>query len=116
RQAFLTFADLVNGKNVWVIETRDRFGFAPKTNQRLVGIRLMNNNAFHRDDPAGVLLARAINHSHPASPNFLQDFVMTKTPLCVSHVRFGEDAFERFARSFAFSFESLAQKTIDAGS
>ena len=77
RQAFLTFADLVNGKNVWVIETRDRFGFAPKTNQRLVGIRLMSENAFHRDDPAGVLLARAINHSHPASPNFLQDFVMT---------------------------------------
>src|SRR5205807_1319865 len=36
RQALLTFADLVNRKNVWMIEARDRFSFAPKAHERLV--------------------------------------------------------------------------------
>src|SRR5437870_7862416 len=36
RQALLTFADFVNGKNVWVIKAGDRFGFAPEAHQRLV--------------------------------------------------------------------------------
>ena len=41
---------------------------------------------------------------------------MTETPLCVGHVRFCEDAFERFAGRLAFCFKSLAQETFDAGS
>src|SRR6266480_7023110 len=36
RQALLTFADFVNRKNVRMIETRDRFGFATKAHQRFV--------------------------------------------------------------------------------
>ena len=36
RQAILTFADLVNRKDVWMIEPGDRFGFAPKAHKRLV--------------------------------------------------------------------------------
>ena len=40
---------------------------------------------------------------------------MTEAPLCVGHVRFYEDAFERFAGRLAFGFESLAQETVDAG-
>ena len=36
RQAILAFADIVNRKNVWMIEARDRFGFAPEAHQRLV--------------------------------------------------------------------------------
>ena len=48
----------------------------------------MRKDSFHRDDPTGVLLACAINHSHAAAPDFLEDFVMTETPLGVSHVRF----------------------------
>ena len=75
----------------------------------------MREDTFHRADPAGVLLSRAIKHSHAAAPDLLQNFVMTKAPLCVGHVRFGEDAFERFAGSLAFGFKSLAQKTVDAG-
>ena len=36
RQAILTFADLVNRKNVWMIEPGDRFGFAAKPHKCLV--------------------------------------------------------------------------------
>src|SRR5437773_2947082 len=106
RQALLTFTDLVNRKNVWMIETRDCFGFAPKAHQRLVRIHLMSENASHRDYPAGVLLPRAINHSHAAAADFLQNFVMTKVPLLVGHVRFRENAFEHFPGRLAFGFKS----------
>src|SRR5438445_5956879 len=75
----------------------------------------MSEDPLHRDNPTGVLLACAINHSHAAAPDFLQNFVMTKPPFLVAHVRFFKDAFERLAGSLAFSFESLAQETIDAG-
>src|SRR5439155_11801517 len=116
RQRLLAFADLVNRKNVWVIEAGDRFSFAPKAHQHLVRIHLMSKDAFHRDDPAGVLLARAINYSHPAAPDLLQDFVMTEPPLCVGHVRFRENAFERLARRLALGFKSLKEETVNAGS
>src|SRR6266487_1292088 len=74
----------------------------------------MSEDAFHRDDPTGVLLARAINHSHAAAPDFLQDFVMTKAPLLVGNVCFREDTFERFTGRLAFSFKSFAQETVNA--
>jgi hypothetical protein len=67
----------------------------------------MSEDAFHRDDPTRVLLARAINHPHSTSPDLFQNFVMTKTPVCVGHIVFYEDAFERFARGLAFGFKSL---------
>src|SRR4051794_14548094 len=66
RQALLTFAHFVNGKNVWVIEASDRFGFAPKAHQRLVRTHVMSEDALHGNDPARMLLACAINHSHAA--------------------------------------------------
>src|SRR5882724_7791857 len=75
----------------------------------------MSENAFHRDDATGVLLSRAINHSHAATPDFLQDFVMPEAPFVVGHVVFCEDPFECFAGYLAFGFKSLAQQTIDAG-
>src|SRR5437588_12712258 len=75
----------------------------------------MSEDALHRDDLTGVLLTCAIDYSHAAAPDLLQNFVMTEAPLCVSHVRFCEDAFERFARPFAFGIKSLAQETVDAG-
>ena len=71
-----------------MIEAGDCFSFAPKAHQRLVRVHLMSENAFHRDDPTGVLLACAINHSHAAAPDLFQNFVMTEAPLCVGHVRF----------------------------
>ena len=64
----------------------------------------MSEDAFHRDDPTGVLLSGAINHSHAAATDFLQNFVMTEPPLCVSHVRFCENAFEGFTGRLAFRF------------
>src|SRR5262249_15261522 len=63
-----------------------------------------------------VLLACAINDSHAAAADFFQNFVMTKTPLCVGHIGFCEDAFERLARSLAFGFKSLTQETVNTSS
>jgi hypothetical protein len=68
----------------------------------------MSEYAFHRNDPAGMLLARAINHAHSATPDLFQDFVVTEAPLCISHIRFYKDAFDCFAGGLAFGFESLA--------
>src|SRR5437773_10001484 len=115
REALLTFADLVNRKNIWMIEARDRFGFAPKAHQRVMRVCCMREDTLDRDNATRVLLSRPINHSHAAAPDLFQNFVMTKAPLCVRHVRFREDTFERFARSLAFGFKSLAQETVDAG-
>jgi hypothetical protein len=88
RQPFFTFADLVNGKNVWVIEARDRFGFAPKAHQRLVRIHLMSENALYRDDAPRMLLACSINDPHSATPDLFQDFVVTEAPVRIGHIRF----------------------------
>src|SRR6266496_3465808 len=79
-------------------------------------ICVMREDTLDRDDPARVLLARSINHSHAAAADLLQNFVMTEAPLCVGHVRFRQNTFERFAGRFAFGFESLAQETVDARS
>ena len=67
----------------------------------------MSEDAFYGDDASGVLLSCAINHSHSPAPDFLQNFIVTEPPGRVGHVRFYENAFERFARSLAFSFESF---------
>src|SRR6266542_3618935 len=75
----------------------------------------MRKDALHCNNPAGVLLSCAINHSHAAAPDLLQNFVMTEAPLLVGHVCFREDIFERFAGRLAFGFESFAQETINAG-
>src|ERR1700704_1129223 len=75
----------------------------------------MSENAFHRDDATGMLLSRAINHSHAAAPDLLQDFVMGEAPFIVGHVVFCEDPFERFTGHLAFGFKSRAQETVDAG-
>src|SRR4029077_9193420 len=115
RQALLTFADFVNRKNVRMIETSDRCRFASKAHERLVRIHLMSENAFHRDDATGVLLSRPINYSHSATPDFLQDFIMTEAPVVIGYVVFCEDPFERFTGHLAFGFKSRAQETIDAG-
>src|SRR6266478_9065570 len=76
----------------------------------------MSEDPLHRDNPTGVLLACAINHSHAAAPDFLQNFVMTEAPFVVGHVGFCKGVFERFAGGLAFGFKSLAQETVDAGS
>jgi hypothetical protein len=56
-----------------------------------------------------MLLARAINYSHPAATNFLQNFVMTEAPLGIGHVVFYEHTLERFTRPLPFGFKSLTQ-------
>jgi hypothetical protein len=79
-----------------MIEPGGSFGFVPKSHKRLVRIHLMSEDAFHGDDPAGVPLPSAINHSHAAASNFCQDLVMTQVPFVVGHFGFCKDALERF--------------------
>src|SRR5262249_12714593 len=74
----------------------------------------MSEDALHRDDPAGVLLPRTINNSHPAATYLLQNFVMTEPPVGVGHIRFCENALKCFPRRFAFGFGSFVQETVDA--
>ena len=80
RQPILALAHLVNRNDVRMIEGGDGFRFAPETHQRLVRICLIREDALHRDDPAGVPLACAINDAHAAASDFLQDLVMTEAP------------------------------------
>src|SRR5262245_52859167 len=81
RETFFTFANLINRKNVCVIETCDRLGFASKTNQRLMRVHLMRQHPFHRNDPVRMLLSCAVDDPHSATPDLFQDFVMTETPV-----------------------------------
>src|SRR5262245_64791037 len=75
-ETFFALADLVNRKNVGMIEARDRFGFAPKAHQRLMRVHLMSEDALYRNDPAGMLLARTINQSPNPTADLFQSFVI----------------------------------------
>ena len=54
----------------------------------------------------------AINHAHAAAPDFLQDLVVTKSPVRIRHVGFGEHTLENLRRSFPVRVESFFEKTI----
>ena len=53
-----------------------------------VGIPVINQHAFHRDDTAEMALARAEDHTHSAPPNLLEDLVVPERPVGVL-IRFG---------------------------
>src|SRR5262245_40343346 len=77
-------------------------------------IRLITQDPFYCDDSAGVALARAVNHAHPATPNLVEDFVITEVPLRIRHVAFSHDAFE--SRYRYSGRQSLTQETTGANS
>jgi hypothetical protein len=61
-------------------------------------------------------LSRAINHSHATASDFFQNLIIANPPVPVLHFVFGQDRFERFARCFAITLESLAQGAAQAKS
>jgi hypothetical protein len=69
---------------------------------------LISKHPLHRNNPTRVPLSRAIDHSHATAPDFFQDLVITEAPLCVGHVRFYEDAFERLTGRLGLGFKSGA--------
>jgi hypothetical protein len=90
--------------------------FAAKTRQGLAGIGVITQNAFHRDDAAGMALARAIDDAHPTPADFFEDFVVTETPVLVWEIDFGERADERFRVAFLVRVEAALEQATDAKS
>ncbi len=60
-------------------------------------------------------LAGAIDDTHSSAADLLQNLVITQSPLCVRHIRFGENALEKFCGSFSLGFQSFFQETIYTG-
>ena len=60
---------------------RGSLSFAPKTHQRVLGIRVVRQNAFERHDPARMPLSRAVNDAHPAASYFFQNLIIPKKPI-----------------------------------
>src|SRR3989442_898033 len=48
----------------------------------------MSEDAFHRNDPTGVLLPRAINHSHTTGPVFdrVSHFIAQEPPITLAQI------------------------------
>jgi hypothetical protein len=68
----------------------------------------MRDEAFKRDDPAGMPLTRPINYSHSAAPDFFQDLVIAYPPLGVADFIPLQAFFERFQRSLRIRFQRRA--------
>src|SRR6266705_1972881 len=85
RQPVFALADLIDGKNIRMIETGRGFSFTPEAFQRFARIGLIGDYALERDDPARMPLTRAINNAHSAASDFLQNFVVADAPVRVLH-------------------------------
>src|SRR5206468_122748 len=92
----LVLAHFINGQNVRMIEPRCSFGFTAETNQCLLAIRVITQNALQRDDAARVSLASAINNAHPAAADLFEDLIVAKSPIGVTHIDLPEHVLERF--------------------
>ena len=112
--AFLGLAHLVDREDVRVIEAGRRLRFPPKTGQSLGRFRLVTQDAFHRHDPAGVLLPRAIDHTHPAAPDFFEDFVLAEMPFLVGNRSFPKDSGEVFRQRLIVFVQAFPQETTQA--
>src|SRR5207244_11072039 len=77
----LAFAHFVDGEDVWMIETRRRFGFATKTRQRFTRISVVTQNPFQRHDAARMSLPRTINYAHAAASDLFQNLIVAEPPI-----------------------------------
>src|SRR5262245_47449376 len=99
-----------------MIETRCCFSFATETRERFTRIGVIAQDALERDDAARMALTCAINYTHPAAGDFLQDFIITKPPLSVWNLDLSEELLERrviLAARFIRA-ESPGEQTVDA--
>ncbi len=93
-----------------MIETRGGFRFPAKTRQSFPRIGVIIQHPFERDDPSGMPLPSAINNTHPAAPDLLEDFVIPQPPMGLTGRQSGEDSAEVvLLESFLFSYAGLEQ-------
>src|SRR5262249_43348704 len=91
-----TLADLVNRKDVGMIETRGRFGFATETLESFARIRMIGQDALEGDNAPGMALPCTINHTHPAARDLLQDFIVSEAPFSVANIDLREELIEAY--------------------
>ena len=62
----------------------------------------------------GVPLPCAVNDTHAATADFLQDFIISEPPMGIGDFRFREDPLEGFDGGLTLRFQSLTEKAIGA--
>ena len=70
-------------------------GFPPKSDQSVGTISVVDKQSFQRHDAARMALACPINHAHSATPDFLDDLVITNSPIGVAQIDSSQTCFER---------------------
>src|SRR4029450_7474214 len=116
RQAVLAFAHFINRKDVWMIQTGHSLCFSSETLQRSVRISAITKDALYRDDAPGMSLPGAIDHTHAAATDLLENFVISQEPELVRRVHLSENALIKCLRHVVTAFQSLAQEATHANS
>ena len=78
RDEGLTFivADLVNGADVWMVQSRGGAGFAAKTLQRLRVLGKIVGKKFQRDKSPELGIFGLVNDTHASAAKFLDNAVV----------------------------------------
>jgi hypothetical protein len=71
-------AHIVNGDDVWMLQQSRSRDLASKSLNDLLTRERPGQNHFQRDDTLETSVSRAINHPHPATRNFFQEFVIAE--------------------------------------
>ncbi len=74
------FAEVVNVDDVWVIELRERAGFAAEARDEVRRERIDRRQDFQGDDAVEVPLARLVDDAHAAAPEHFQDLKLRQLP------------------------------------
>ena len=93
-----------------MIEPCCSFSFTAETHQRLLGIRVISQNALQRDDAARVSLAGAINDAHSATADLFEDLIIAQPPTGVAHIDSSQFVFKHFIVA-GISVQTLMEQT-----
>ena len=102
-QAVFAYPHLIDGQNVWVIETGDCFRFALEADQSIARIAVITEDALQGNDPSRVPLSRTINNAHSAAADLFQDLIIAQPPLRVADINLGECGVEAFGLRFLWT-------------
>src|SRR5262245_3101474 len=116
RQAVLTFAHLINRKDVRVIQTGYRLCFSSEPLQRSVRISAITKDALYRHNAPRMSLPCAIDHAHAAATDLLENLVIAQEPGLVARVYFSKNALIKRLRYLFTTFQSLTQEAAHANS
>lgn len=112
RKAVFAFAYFVDRQNVRMIEARGGLRFATKTRQGFAGVGVITQDPLYGDNATGMALARAVDHSHSAAADFLEDLVVAEPPVLVWEGDFREGGYESVSRTLVVGLKpGLEQAT-----